>query len=66
MTAFSPRGINSILVKNTDQQYNGKNRKQLIIERLLDFNTVTIKLIDPNKLLNPTICKEKNIRSIEE
>ncbi len=33
---------------------------------LLDFNKVTIELIDPNKLLNPTMCKEKNMRSIEE
>ena len=49
-----------------NQQYRGKNRKELIIERLLDFNKVTIKLIDPNKLLSPTMCKEKNIRSIDE
>ena len=58
--------INSTDVKNIDQQYKGKNRKELIIERLLDFNKVTIELIDPNKLLNPTMCKEKNIKSIEE
>ena len=43
-----------------------ENRKELIIERLLDFNKVTIELIDPNKLLSPTMCKERNIRSIEE
>ena len=48
------------------QQYKGKNKKELIIERLLDFNKVTIELIDPNKLLNPTMCKGKNMRSIEE
>ncbi len=30
------------------------------------YETVTIELIDPNKLLNPTMCKEKNMRSIEE
>ena len=58
--------INNTDVKNIDQQYGGKNRKELIIERLLDFNKVTIELIDPNKLLNPTMCKEKNMRSIEE
>jgi len=58
--------INNTDVKNIDQQYGGKNRKELIIERLVDFNKVTIELIDPNKLLNPTMCKEKNIRSIEE
>ena len=53
-------------VKNIDQQYKGKNRNELTIERLEDFNKVAIELIDPNKLLNPTMCKEKNIRSIEE
>ena len=58
--------INKTDVKNIDQQYKGKNRNELIIERLEDFNKVTIELIDPNKLLNPTMCKEKNIRSIEE
>ncbi len=58
--------INNTDVKNIDQQYGGKNRKELIIERLLDFNIVTIELIDPNKLLSPTMCKERNIRSIEE
>ncbi len=36
------------------------------IERLLDFNKVTIELIDTNKILNQTMCKEKNMRSIEE
>jgi hypothetical protein len=58
--------INNNEVKNIDQQYKGKNKNELIIERLEDFNKVTIELIDPNKLLNPTMCKEKNIRSIEE
>lgn len=52
--------INKTDVKNIDQQYKGKNRNELIIERLEDFNKVTIKLIDPNKLLNPTMCKEKH------
>ena len=63
---FYINGLNNTDVKNIDQQYGGKNRKELIIERLVDFNKVTIELIDPNKLLNPTMCKEKNIRSIEE
>jgi len=30
------------------------------------FKIVTIKLIDPNKELNPTICNEKKRRSTEE
>jgi len=51
--------INKTDVKNIDQLYKGKNRNELIIERLEDFNKVTIKLIDPNKLLNPTMCREK-------
>ena len=38
--------INKTDVKNIDQQYRGKNRKELIIERLLDFNKVTIELIE--------------------
>ena len=44
--------INNTDVKNIDQQYGGKNRKELIIERLVDFNKVTIELIDPNKHSN--------------
>ena len=51
--------INDTGVKDIGRQYEGKNRKELIIERLEDFNKVTIELIDPNKLLNPTMCKEK-------
>ena len=62
----SKERVNIDDVKNIDRQYRGKNRKELIIERLLDFNKVTIELIDPNKLLSPTMCKERNIRSIEE
>ena len=58
--------INKTDVKNIARQYRSKNRKELIIERLLDFNKVTIELIDPNKLLSPTMCKKRNIRSIEE
>ena len=56
--------IDNKLVENIDQQYNGKNRSELIIEGLLDFNKLIIKLIDPNKLLNPIICKEENMGSI--
>jgi hypothetical protein len=37
-----------------------------ITERLDAFNEVTIKLIDPDKGLNPTKCKENNMKSIEE
>ena len=58
--------INKKAVKNIDQEYKGKNKNKLIIDRLVDFNNVTIKLIDPNKELNPIICKEKNIISIDE
>lgn len=57
--------INDTGVKDIGRQYEGKNRKELIIERLLDFNKVTMELIDPNKLLNPTMCEEKNMGSIE-
>jgi hypothetical protein len=53
--------INKTDVKNIDQQYGGKKRHEFT-----DFNKVTIELIDPNKLLNPTMCKEKNMKSIEE
>ena len=58
--------INKTGVKNIDRRYGGKNRNKLIIERLLDFNKVTMRLIDPNKLLNPTMCKGKDMRSIDE
>ncbi len=58
--------MNNTDVKNIDQQYGGKNRKQLKIERKLDFNKETIELIDPNKRLKPTKSKKKNMRSIEE
>jgi hypothetical protein len=34
--------------------------------KLDDFNRVTIELIDPSNELNPTICNEKNIKSIDE
>jgi len=57
--------INETDVKNIDRQYGGKNRNELIIEILLDFDKVTIELIDATKLLNPTICKGRNIGSIE-
>ena len=53
-------------VKNILQGNRGKNNDIWITERLDAFNEVTIKLIDPDKGLNPTKCKEKNIISIEE
>ena len=34
--------------------------------RLQAFNKETIKLMEPNKELNPAKCKEKNIKSTEE
>lgn len=58
--------INKTAVKNMDQLYRGRNRKELTTERLLDFNKVTIKLMDPKSELNPTRCREKNIISMEE
>ena len=42
------------------------NNALSITDRQLAFKEVTIKLIDPNKELNPIKCKEKNIRSTEE
>jgi len=36
-----------------------------MIDKLVDFNKVTIKLIDPNKLLNPTMCIEKIINQLK-
>ena len=41
-------------------------KEEYKIERLQPFIKETIKLIDPNKELNPEKCKEKNIRSAEE
>ncbi len=34
--------VNNTDVKKIDQQCGGKNRKELIIERLLDLNQVTL------------------------
>jgi hypothetical protein len=36
------------------------------ITRLIPFNEVIIKLIDPKTEDNPTMCKENNIISIDE
>ena len=61
MTAFDNVWVNikaSLLgIVFLELYWRGKNRKELIIERLLDFNKVTIELIDPNKLLSPTMNK---------
>jgi hypothetical protein len=53
-------------VKNILRGNRGKNNDMEITERLDAFNEVTIKLIDPDKGLNPTKCKENNMKSIEE
>ena len=58
--------INSKEVKNILHGNNGINNDVYKILKLDDFNRVTIKLILPNKELNPTICNEKNIKSIDE
>ena len=53
-------------VKNIDQLNNDKNKILYCIDKLDALNMVTIKLIDPNNELNPNMCNEKNIKSIEE
>jgi hypothetical protein len=58
--------INNIDVKNIDQLNNDKNKILYCIDKLDALNIVTIKLIDPSKLDSPIICKEKNIKSIEQ
>jgi hypothetical protein len=58
--------INNIDVKNIDQLNNDKNKILYCIDKLDALNIVTIKLIDPNKLDSPIMCKEKNIKSIEQ
>ncbi len=58
--------INKRDVKNIDQLNNDKNKILYCIDRLHDLNIVTIKLIDPNIELNPNMCSEKNIKSIEQ
>lgn len=57
--------INRNDVKKIDHGNKGKKRDEYKIERLHAFNNVTIKLIEPNKELNPVTCKEKNIKSTE-
>lgn len=54
---------NKILVKNIVHGNKGTNKPDCKIANEVAFNTVTIKLIDPNKEDNPAKCKEKNIRS---
>ena len=49
-----------------DQENNDKKKQEYKIDRLQPFIKETIKLIDPNKELNPEKCKEKNIKSIAE
>ena len=51
---------------NREKGNKGKNKEEYKIERLQAFNKEIIKLIEPNKELNPAKCKEKNIKSIEE
>jgi hypothetical protein len=53
-------------VKNILRGNRGKNNDMEITERLDAFNDVQIKLIDPDKGLNPTKCKENIMKSIEE
>ena len=56
--ANTGRGINNgIGVKNILRGNNGINNADCKIESDVAFTIVTIKLIDPNKGLNPTICK---------
>ena len=57
--------INKRDVKKIDHGNKGKNKEEYKIERLQHFNNVTIKLIEPNKELNPATCKENNIKSTE-
>ena len=53
-------------MKNIDQLNNDKNKILYCIDKLDALNIVTIKLIDPNIELNPNMCNEKNIKSIEQ
>lgn len=52
-------------VKKIDRGDKGKKRDEYRIERLHAFNNVTIKLIEPNKELNPATCEGENIKSTE-
>ena len=51
-------------VINIVQGNNGINNALFNIERHEAFNAVIIKLIEPNKLLRPAKCSEKNIKSM--
>ena len=53
-------------MKNIDHGYKGKCKLEYNIDKLDVFNNVTIKLIEPNILLKPAKCNEKNIRSMDE
>ena len=68
---ITPADTGRLIINNTDvksnvRQYNGKKRQEWTIDILLAFSIVIIELMDPNKLLNPTMCKEKNIKSTVE
>ena len=59
--ADTGRGINNkIGVKNILRGNNGINNADCKIANDVAFNIVTIRLIDPNKGLNPTKCKGKH------
>ena len=57
--------INGNGVKKIDRGNEGKERDEYRIGRLHAFNNVTIKLIGPNKGLNPATCEGENIESTE-
>jgi hypothetical protein len=58
--------INKTDVANIDQENNDKNKTLYCIDKLDALNIVQIKLIEPKIELNPSICNEKNIKSIEQ
>ncbi len=55
--------INEMLVEYIAQVYNGEYKVEYIIDRLLAFIKVTIRLIEPNRGDNPTKCNEEDIKS---
>ena len=56
--------LNNININNWIK--NDKNKILYCIDKLDALNIVTIKLNDPNNELNPNMCNEKNIKSIEQ
>ena len=59
--ANTGRGINNkIGVKNILHGNNGINNADCRMANDVPFNIVTIRLIDPNRELNPTKCKGKH------